>query len=129
MYRRFDSTPGNTVSIQGQVHVAVRTLLEKYSTDDTGKITSISVTGNAKFLPLVYQPHQHHIRDTNHAGKSCWRDTLPCRDLVHAGIVHMSVARRQMRADLGRQQMQGACMTASLRRALPGWRSGIAVRL
>lgn len=47
MYRRFDSTPGNTVSIQGQVHVAVRTLLEKYSTDDTGKITSISVTGHS----------------------------------------------------------------------------------
>ena len=47
MYRRFDSTPGNTVSIQGQVHVAVRTLLEKYCTEDTGKITGISVTGDA----------------------------------------------------------------------------------
>ena len=45
MYCQFDSTPGNTINIQGQVHVAVRTLLKKYSTEKAGKITSISVTG------------------------------------------------------------------------------------
>ena len=50
-------------------------------------------------------------------------------DLVHAGMVHMLLARRQMRADLGRQQMQGASMTVCLRRALPGRRSGITVCL
>ena len=46
IYRRFDSTPGNTISIQGQVHVAVRTLLAKYgSKPREGAITSITTTG------------------------------------------------------------------------------------
>lgn len=48
IYRRFDSTPGNTISIQGQVHVAVRTLLAKYGDDPSqGAITSITTTGVA----------------------------------------------------------------------------------
>ena len=46
IYRRFDSTPGNTISIQGQVHVAVRTLLAKYGVDRSqGAVTSITTTG------------------------------------------------------------------------------------
>ena len=52
MYRRFDSSPGNTVSIQGQVHVAVRALLAKYQPEDDklkGAITSITTAGKAKF--------------------------------------------------------------------------------
>ena len=48
IYRRFDSTPGNTISIQGQVHVAVRTLLAKYgSKPSEGAITTITTTGVA----------------------------------------------------------------------------------
>ncbi len=48
IYRRFDSTPGNTISIQGQVHVAVRTLLAKYGDDKKkGAITSITTAGAA----------------------------------------------------------------------------------
>ncbi len=51
IYRRFDSSPGNTVSIQGQVHVAVRALLAKYQDDkDNGAITSITTAGKAKLL-------------------------------------------------------------------------------
>ncbi|CAK0787094.1 hypothetical protein CVIRNUC_010310 [Coccomyxa viridis] len=48
IYRRFDSSPGNTVSIQGQVHVAVRALLAKYQDDkDNGAITSITTAGHS----------------------------------------------------------------------------------
>ncbi|EIE22842.1 hypothetical protein COCSUDRAFT_63967 [Coccomyxa subellipsoidea C-169] len=39
MYRRFASTPGNTLSIQGQVHVALSKLLTQYG-DEIGSITT-----------------------------------------------------------------------------------------
>ena len=55
IYRRFDSTPGNTISIQGQVHVAVRTLLAKYGNEPRkGAITSITTTGEASVHSLIY---------------------------------------------------------------------------
>eukprot|EP00884_Botryococcus_braunii_P016214 jgi/Botrbrau1/3276/Bobra.174_1s0043.2 len=43
MYRRFVYSPGNTLSMQGQVHVAVRKLLAKYGTS----VSSITVTGHS----------------------------------------------------------------------------------
>ena len=39
MYRSFSRTPGNTLSLQGQVHVAVRKLLAAYP-DEVGSITT-----------------------------------------------------------------------------------------
>eukprot|EP00884_Botryococcus_braunii_P011903 jgi/Botrbrau1/20713/Bobra.0058s0042.1 len=43
IYRRFVSSPGNTLSMQGQVHVAVRKLLAQYKE----RVTSITVTGHS----------------------------------------------------------------------------------
>eukprot|EP00884_Botryococcus_braunii_P018953 jgi/Botrbrau1/5741/Bobra.0134s0015.1 len=43
MYRRFVHTPGNSLSMQGQVQVAVRKLLAKYG----DSVSSITVTGHS----------------------------------------------------------------------------------
>ena len=61
IYRRFDSSPGNTVSIQGQVHVAVRALLAKYKDDvKDGAITSITTAGEAVRLDPYRNSAAHH---------------------------------------------------------------------
>ncbi|KAK9842002.1 hypothetical protein WJX81_003660 [Elliptochloris bilobata] len=43
MYRSFSQTPGNTLSLQGQVHVAVRKLLARFGKE----VGSITVTGHS----------------------------------------------------------------------------------
>ncbi len=59
IYRRFDSTPGNTISIQGQVHVAVRTLLAKYGVDRSqGAVTSITTTGAGLLHDHIHPEHR-----------------------------------------------------------------------
>ena len=99
MYRRFDSTPGNTISIQGQVHVAVRRLLKMYSTDDAGKITSISVTGGARSSPFC-NLHINIMAKTRHHAETRLSGVICCNTLqVHAGALQLQLAHGRTSAD------------------------------